>query len=1091
MAGGGTYVNPGLASLCGFDSPDELLEHTAQNWGVIFADPEEFVSLCELLGQKGVAKDFVAGIRRKNGSVIRTSHTLRCLCDKNVDQILAEGFIQPLEADSQMESPALYSIREESILDGMRAGLMLVDPETRIIQDVNAYAAMVIGLPREKIVGQSCRRFFCSATEEGTPPNMLLSSSGLEVSVVKTTVPVTKDGRSLLLASFMVFQPEDAGPEAFKHIEARYQAIIEEQLELICRVTTDGFLTYVNPAFCAFWGKKAGELLYTKYLDMLPHDVQSEIRAQVRDISVEAPLINSTVAIHGRQGDIRWLEWNIRGIFNDTGELIEYQAVGRDMTESILASRRVEHLNTVLKGIREVNRLIIQAKDADSLIGEVCKKLVQARGYYHAWVALLDRQGRFVKARQVGMDEVKCQLAGIFEPGQGPPCLSGALEADGLTVIHNPSRTCVTCLLSNEYKERSAFVAPLRCSGRTHGVLGVSAPRFYADDQEERELFEDLARDLAFGLHGLERERSRRDASEALMQSLDLNRTMAGLARVIIESDSMPDIAQQLLNTTIHLTGSDIGVAGFVSPAGRDLVRVHAGYEMEQGRGNRSWRDEVMFSAVKSVWDQVVESKRPVIDDQGPLRVLAAPALSGDDHLLGVLAIASSEKDFNHEDLKVAIRLSDLLGIAVGRLLMEAELHRAMEAAEVANEAKTHFLANMSHELRTPLNGIMGMVYLAMEEELPEPQREYWETTRASVRTLSQIVNNLLDLSSLDTGSLQPREKPFKLRELVQSLLAAYSLMAESKGLKLLSLIDSKVPELIHGDELRLRQILNNLLQNAIRHTERGEVSISVEKLPQVSSGGAQGRERITLLFSIRDSGPGIPEQRLESVFDSFSLTEHYLTKSHSGAGLGLSLCKRLVEFLGGEIWVKSTPDMGCTFVFTVSMATMKEGETAALQPEQGRFIAKTPAAAPIAAPAPPIGKSKGTIAPHGSEKRLTILVAEDDAVNRELLTRILKRENHRLISVVNGEQALQELFEVNFDLLLLDVQMPVLDGIQVARQVRAGNLFETSPDVPIIALTGWTRESEWDMIRAAGVNEVLSKPYDVAELLEIIRKLV
>jgi PAS domain S-box-containing protein len=392
----------------------------------------------------------------------------------------------------------------------------------------------------------------------------------------------------------------------------------------------------------------------------------------------------------------------------------------------------------------------------------------------------------------------------------------------------------------------------------------------------------------------------------------------------------------------------------------------------------------------------------------------------------------------------------------------EEELNRAKDAAEAASRAKSAFLANTSHELRTPMNAVLGMLELLLDTELTPSQRECAEVARDAGEELLRIVNDILDLSRIEADRLVLESRPFRLRDTVRSALRRVALAAQEKRLELHSRVDDQVPDVLLGDPGRLRQVLLNVLENAIKFTPAGTVSLEVTT-------EADGGDGVRLRFAVSDTGIGIPVAKHAEVFEPFVQVDTSSTRRHGGAGLGLAICSRLVRMMDGRIWLDSAEARGCTVFFAVRFGRGDERAAAAVEVERP----STPPAAPTAGP--------------GTEP-LRVLVAEDNASNRALVSRILEKHGHFARAVRDGLAALAEIEASpdGWDVLLLDLQMPELDGFQVAERIRAAERGRHER-LPIIAVTAHATESDRRRCLDAGIDGFVPKPLHEADLLRAV----
>jgi PAS domain S-box-containing protein len=378
---------------------------------------------------------------------------------------------------------------------------------------------------------------------------------------------------------------------------------------------------------------------------------------------------------------------------------------------------------------------------------------------------------------------------------------------------------------------------------------------------------------------------------------------------------------------------------------------------------------------------------------------------------------------------------------------------RAKNEAEAAYRAKSEFLANMSHEIRTPLNGINGMIDLTLMTDLTAEQQDNLLTAKSCAESLLGIISDILDFSKMEAGKLAVEAINFRCRDIVDEVVKVHSQAALIKGIDLDYSLSAKVPSVLAGDPIRLRQILNNLVGNAIKFTESGQVLLAVKR-----TGAGDGRVELT--FSVSDTGIGIDEAEREKLFKPFSQIDGSITRRFGGTGLGLVISKQLVELMGGRLTVKSEKGKGSTFSFTVSLAPAVAGET-------------TYTAKPVVEVRP-------------ASRALSLLLAEDDKVSKMVIQQYLRELNHVADFAADGQQALDLFARKRYDAVLMDIQMPVMDGVEATRRIRemeAGSGRYT----PVIAITAHALDGDREKYLAAGLDEYIAKPVRIGELQAIL----
>ena len=814
-----------------------------------------------------------------------------------------------------------------------------------------------------------------------------------------------------------------------RHERNKLQQITETSPVSITVMNTAGKITFANSRAEKVLGLSKDNISKRYYNDInwkirdfegnelpdekLPFNIAMKTRKPVFDIEHTIEVDNSIK---------KHLLINAAPLQNESEEMEGVVASIQDITERIQSEKQIHHLNKVLDAIRSVNQLIIREDSKEKLINESCKTLTEIKDFKNAWIALFDKQNKYVTlTAESKLGEPFQILKKQMYEGKLPECTKMILY-EHKKILPYKQDVCKNCPLSETWEEKGKIVLRLEYASRIYGVLNVCLQQDIGEDEKEQQLLQELADDISFALYNIELQEKHKKAEEELHKSEQTFRHLienAFDAIYFMNGRYYEYVNQRFCEITGYtideLTSASFDFEALLTEQSKDIVE--ARYKARQ-RGEK----------VPSQYEIQLKSK------DGNLKYVELTTVA-----------------MEHESDNNKVKVMGIMRETTQRRKAEKELIEAKKKAEESDELKSRFLANMSHEIRTPMNGIIGFSQILSAQKMEfEKQKEFLNIIQNRSNHLLKIIDDIIDISKIEANKLTIEKRYFSVDNLLKNLETTYKLelknqQKENIKLKIKNYFEGTNIQM-YSDSTRVEQILSNLLNNALKFTSKGEITL-----------GCKPYKDKNVLFFVEDTGIGIPKKQQNIIFQHFRQADESITRTYGGTGIGLSISKKLTDLLDGQIWFKSEENKGTTFFLTLPHFIENETDT----PKQHLI------------------ENNQTF--DFSEK--TFLIVEDDIFSLNFIKESLSLTNAKIITAKNGNEAMNA-FNKNPDiaLVLMDIRLPDISGLDITKKMK-----EARPTLPVIAQTAYALKSDKKKSLEAGCDDYISKPINYQELLRII----
>ncbi len=843
---------------------------------------------------------------------------------------------------------------------------------------------------------------------------------------ISATVVKSDSGTQIMSLLYDISYRKKAEKE-LQESEKRYRNYIDNAPDGVMVLDTNGQFLNVNQATSDIMGYAVEELMHSSIHDILAPESNEDGITHFKRI-IEKGKATADLMHKHKDGSRFWLSVN-------AVKLSETRILGfiKDITANKIAEEKIRNLNRVYALLSNINQTIVRTFDRDKLFNETCRIAIEDGEFYMAWIGLVNSKTNKVEV------VVSCGNTGTYlnninidlndkKLGSG---LIGQAIKQGTTFFSNDIEHDERMVpwRNNALKHgfRSSIALPLKLSGKIIGALSLYSNKVGFFNEDEIKLLNELAMDISFALDIIDMEAIRLNAEKALHESEEQYKVITNNTRDIIVK-----------------YGID-GKISYISSACKDAL----GFEPSELIGISVFRffhpDEI---------PRLRKYQEDLLNEDAPNLVKHRLRRKDDTYIW-----CETSNQIIHDDNR---NIKEVVAICrdISDIIKTEALTKEKDAAEMANKAKSEFLANMSHEIRNPLNAIIGLSNMMARADLKKEQKEMVESIKISSNNLLNILNDILDFSKIEANKIEILFNEFEIRKIMDDIYQSYKILTLNKTLDFSCKIEEDIPAILYGDGGKLSQMIINLVGNAIKFTEKGFINIHITKIKTVN-------DILTLRVEVTDSGIGIRKKDYDKLFQSFTQIDSSTSKSFSGTGLGLTIVKRYAELMGGNIYFNSEFGKGSTFTievpFYLSNKIQAENQT---ELEQSSLIKIL------------------------SDKKIRILLAEDDGINQLYLKSFLTRNGFIVDGVFDGKQVLDKHSINKYDIILMDGQMPKMDGFEATRLIREKEKI-LKTHTPIIAITGYAISGDKDKFIASGMDDYITKPVDENHLLEIIYRLV